>query len=997
MADFSGAFERVGNVDNFGLGDFQINLPFGIGLRDDRSVALAWYNDTLYMYSQYNRIYSIDTDTGEATLIGRLFSSTDRRFYAGFTAGDDGLYLLITRSSSDYRLNKINITDTGVTTTEVSNVRDLGIQGGRLLSCITWDGENFYLLNKFNRIRFYRLNKETGRATQIGATNLNFSSINSNIDRYGGGDCIAWDGDNILTVFNVYDNSFGEGNQNSLFALCSIDRTTGNVTRIGTVNYLGFSNYASAPSILGMTWSGDTLYAVSYDNKLYKASSPPTFKASTLPAQIHEGQRLELDLGLFFSNATSYAFTGDYTPPSYLELVGSDIVIAKSPPRTEDETISVPITGTNSAGSVNGVIMITLRPPLPTPAFSPSTEEQSVVSGESWDIDLSTLFTRAANYVFPNDYLVPSYVRLTGSTLAIPRAPDVENNTTITIRVSGQNQFGSIDGSIDVKIVPKPPTFKSPPLTSARVGDPWSYDLTLAFNGATSYKFQDGFTVPSYLSISGSTLSITEVPFVATDSDFQIQVSGVNDGGSVDGVITVRFTASNRPIIGATAPQRYVIGEKFDYVIPVTGDVSDVDAEGEWDGETYHEWDAENKNIHIIGTAKGRVSGKNWDLQVSGPDGQDRRSVIYDYIDKTPIIHPIGTHIVRIGREISIDVVIENSPSRVVVTGSLLKLGWRSVNDIIVPGDDALHSGIRITGAIPETARITITNDTFRVIAVNSAGSVQAFGGLTILPFDLPALTGGMMRIGMANAFGVSETNPRDLAYDPNTDTLYMLGADNNRIYTLDKSTGEGTLLGGPNDFSQGSNRNFSAGVQNAYGIAFDSRRNFIYMTDISSSALYRVDPMTSVATRVSGAQQFFAVLQAGTTGETSPRGIAYNEDNGLLYMVGQRLDFLSVLDTTTGTLARVGNVNGFGVGELLPEGLTYNPNKNVFYMTGRTNNAMYEVSPTTGMATRIGNISNFGVNERMPTGLAFDEKRDILYFTGATNDALYTAIREVS
>ena len=372
-------------------------------------------------------------------------------------------------------------------------------------------------------------------------------------------------------------------------------------------------------------------------------------------------------------------------------------------------------------------------------------------------------------------------------------------------------------------------------------------------------------------------------------------------------VLIVRFTSSRRPIIGATAPQRYIVGEDFEYIVDVSGEVSDVDVEGLWDGKTYHTWDADNNRIHIIGNAQGRVSGETWGLFVSGPDGQDRRSVVYDYVDKSPVISPIGTHIVRIGRELTIDVVIENSPSRVVVTGSLLALGYRNVNDIRVPGDPEQKTGIRITGTIPAEANLTITQDTFRVIAANSSGSVQEFGSITLLPSSLPSLTGGMRRIGMSNQFGVSERSPKDLAYDADNGILYMYGAFTNRIYTLDVNTGEATLLGHPLNA-----RNFNAAILGASGIAYDRDEEVIYMAVNQAGSnpqkfLARVDPDTGFATRVSGVSDFAPETQAGsrTDRETVPEGLAYNEDNRSLYMIGNNTDYLSILNTRDGTLTR--------------------------------------------------------------------------------------------
>ena len=151
-----------------------------------------------------------------------------------------------------------------------------------------------------------------------------------------------------------------------------------------------------------------------------------------------------------------------------------------------------------------------------------------------------------------------------------------------------------------------------------------------------------------------------------------------------------------------------------------------------------------------------------------------------------------------------------------------------------------------------------------------------------------------------------------------------------------------------------------------------------------STDALYTLNTMTGVATRVGSARRF-------GVNERSPRGLAYDTANSVLYMSGPTATALYTLNTTTGVATRVGMATRFGVNEGGPQGLAYDPTNRVLYMVGGSTDALYTLNTTTGVATRVGSAKQFGVNERSPRGLAYDPTDGVLYMVGETNDVLYT------
>lgn len=87
--------------------------------------------------------------------------------------------------------------------------------------------------------------------------------------------------------------------------------------------------------------------------------------------------------------------------------------------------------------------------------------------------------------------------------------------------------------------------------------------------------------------------------------------------------------------------------------------------------------------------------------------------------------------------------------------------------------------------------------------------------------------------LGVAFSFG-------GLAYDPNSETLYMLdGRELRRLYTVNQSTGVAMLVG-------------THGVEDLFGLAFDSKNNVLYGAQYRlAEELYTLNTTTGTATLV--------------------------------------------------------------------------------------------------------------------------------------------------
>ena len=215
---------------------------------------------------------------------------------------------------------------------------------------------------------------------------------------------------------------------------------------------------------------------------------------------------------------------------------------------------------------------------------------------------------------------------------------------------------------------------------------------------------------------------------------------------------------------------------------------------------------------------------------------------------------------------------------------------------------------------------------------------------------------------------------------DDDTNTLYMVGASNDALYSVNKTTGAVTRIG--------SAANFDAGIESVGGIAWHNGDLYIVgngsRASSVSEALYTVDSGTGVATYLADYSDLG--LSLGEWG-----GIASHD--GALYVLRIGSKPLVRIDVRDGTVwATALGSSGFGVGETTPSGLASHGSPPKLYMVGRNKSRLYTLNTTTGAATQVGTQSaGFGVSptEGNPSGLASDGTN--LYMVGRSNDRLYT------
>ena len=124
--------------------------------------------------------------------------------------------------------------------------------------------------------------------------------------------------------------------------------------------------------------------------------------------------------------------------------------------------------------------------------------------------------------------------------------------------------------------------------------------------------------------------------------------------------------------------------------------------------------------------------------------------------------------------------------------------------------------------------------------------SGQSCGGIIPGQDDRDVFDGAFNRVGGATQFGVNEDFPQDLAAIGNT--LYMVGAGTDALYTVDTTSGRATRVGGATQF----------GVNEGTPIGLAAIGDTLYMVGRETDALHTVDTASGRATRVGGATDFW-------------------------------------------------------------------------------------------------------------------------------------------
>ena len=195
--------------------------------------------------------------------------------------------------------------------------------------------------------------------------------------------------------------------------------------------------------------------------------TPPTFTAPASAYQVNERADDTIDSTEFFTGHTSLTFRSGYTAPSWLTISGLNVVITGAPDVVEDTELTVLLTATNSDGSVNGSITISVQQIDPAPIFgTPATHE--VNEGGSSTVDLSGVLQNAESLAYQSGYTAPSWLTISGLTLVITNAEQVSQDTDfdVLLTAASTKTAATVDRTVTIRVrelTPPPPRVRSVP------------------------------------------------------------------------------------------------------------------------------------------------------------------------------------------------------------------------------------------------------------------------------------------------------------------------------------------------------------------------------------------------------------------------------------------------------------------------------------------------------------------------------------------------------
>lgn len=300
----------------------------------------------------------------------------------------------------------------------IANVTAFGVSGSSPTGLAS-DGTTLYMSN--NR-RFYSLNPTTSKATAIGTGLFGF-----------------------IREFNPRGMTFHKGTLYLLgdLGLYIINPTTGVASFAIPSQPRNFG--AGITTARGLASDGTNLYLLS--SQILYTLDPTTVRATRVHSGNVLGSGITSAYGLewdgtqlvFVDDSADALFTADRTTgrgtriDSNISRFGNTNLYEPTDLAWHDNKLFLLSNGDDALYELQQ---------SPPPEFT-APPRQTVLEGKAWTLDLSTVFTGATEYAFPQSYQRPAYLTLTGSTLSILVAPDVSKNTVITIPVVATSADGA--------------------------------------------------------------------------------------------------------------------------------------------------------------------------------------------------------------------------------------------------------------------------------------------------------------------------------------------------------------------------------------------------------------------------------------------------------------------------------------------------------------------------------------------------------------------------
>ena len=359
-----------------------------------------------------------------------------------------------------------------------------------------------------------------------------------------------------LQSFTAYDGEL-IAISNGLQKLVRFDQTTGIATLAanGTVPDAASEALAEHAGQLFLAGSGDDALF-----RMYDVGWDETIAA----VEVDEGGNGSLDLSTVSKDATSFEFTPGYTAPGWLTISGMDLTVTNAPDVTADTDFEAQVRAIRDSAHADKTLTVRViaeavpPPPLNPPTFTAPAANYEVNERADDSIDSTEFFTGHTRLAFRSGYSAPSWLTISGLNVVITDAPDVLEDTDFTVPLTATNSDGSVNGSITISVqqIDPAPVFGTPNRFDIDEGSSSVFDLSGDLQNTESLAYQSGYSAPSWLTISGLTLVITNAQQVSQDTDFDVLLAAesTKTAATADRTVTIRVRDVTVPPPPVTPP-----------------------------------------------------------------------------------------------------------------------------------------------------------------------------------------------------------------------------------------------------------------------------------------------------------------------------------------------------------------------------------------------------------------------------------------------------------
>ena len=521
---------------------------FGQNIRYPR--AMASDGTVLYLFGA-SRGYSLNPSTGEATPIGNVsnFDAGENKVRAA--TFHNGQVLIFGRENEKIQIFN---TTTGVLTDWHTNIIDY------VDSTIT-DRPDLWGIASLNGV-LYGADRQTDALYTISSSGV--------LTRVGTATQFGISAGRVQG-FTAYRGKL-IGADIGLDKTFEIDPTTGVATIIGGTNALP---------------DGSPEALCEHDGKLYMAGSAADalfrlydvlWNETIADIEVDEGGNGRLDLSTVSQDAASFEFAPSHTARSWLTLSGTELVITNAPAVTADTDFSPEVRALRDSAHEDKTLTVTVRdttpPPVTPPTFTAPSTNYEVNERADDSIDSTEFFTGHTSLTFRSGYSAPSWLTILGLNVVITDAPDVLEDTDFTVPLTATNSNSSVNGSITISVqqIDPAPVFGTPNRFDIDEGSSPVFDLSGDLQHTESLAYQSGYSAPSWLTISGLTLVITNAEQVSQDTDFDVLLAAesTKTAATADRTVTIRVrdvAIPPPPITVPSAPLNLqVTGKGTDFI-----------------------------------------------------------------------------------------------------------------------------------------------------------------------------------------------------------------------------------------------------------------------------------------------------------------------------------------------------------------------------------------------------------------------------------------------